>query len=123
MRDHQGLNPQFADYLTMLMKLFNAALNDPDKFRLQIQLNKDNSSDLFFNQVLPFKQLQMLGCHFELLEEARVFAHIKFRHQMARIQFDQMQAKLAQVCKTIKEKNPSLIAHICKEVQNMRPYG
>lgn len=34
-----------------------------------------------------------------------------------------MQAQLALVCKTIKEKNPSLIHHICKEVQTKRPYG
>ena len=34
-----------------------------------------------------------------------------------------MQAKLALVCRSIKEKNPSLITHICREVQNQRPYG
>jgi hypothetical protein len=34
-----------------------------------------------------------------------------------------MQAKLAKVCKNIKDKNPSLIQHICKEVQKERPYG
>ena len=41
----------------MLIKLFNSALNNPDTYRLQIQLNPDNSSDLFFNQILPYKQL------------------------------------------------------------------
>ena len=39
------------------------------------------------------------------------------------MKLEQMQAKLALVVKTIKEKNPSLIATICKEVQNQRPYG
>ena len=34
-----------------------------------------------------------------------------------------MQEKLAHVCKSIKEKNPSLIAQICREVQRLRPYG
>mmetsp|Transcript_1689 Transcript_1689/g.2341 ORF Transcript_1689/g.2341 Transcript_1689/m.2341 type:complete len:124 (+) Transcript_1689:412-783(+) len=123
MREGQNLSPQFADYLTMLIRLFNSALQNPDTFRLQIQLNPNNSSDLFFNQILPYKQLQMLGCHFELLKEETVYRHIKYRHQLSLIHLEQMQAKLATVCKTIKEKNPSLIHHICKEVQNMRPYG
>ena len=57
--------PEFHEYMTMLIKLFNSALNNPDTYRAQIQLNIDNSSDLFFNQILPYKQLQMLGCHFE----------------------------------------------------------
>ena len=65
----------------------------------------------------------MLGCHFEQLGEEKIFQHIKFRHQMAKLNLEQMEAKLAQICKTIKEKNPSLIQHICKEVQAMRPYG
>ena len=39
------------------------------------------------------------------------------------IHFEEMQKKLATITKTIKDKNPSLLHHICKEVQNMRPYG
>ena len=72
MRERQELNPQFADYLTMLIRLFNSALQNPDTFRLQIQLNVDNSSDLFFNQILPYKDLQMLGCHFQLLGDETI---------------------------------------------------
>ena len=65
----------------------------------------------------------MLGCHFNLLSEETVYKHIKFRHQMAMLQHEAMQKKLATITKTIKEKNPALLHHICKEVQNMRPYG
>jgi hypothetical protein len=80
MRDNQNLTPQFADYLTMLIKLFNSAIATPDTFHLKIQLNIDNNMDLFFNQILPYKQLEMLGCHFNLLPEERIFQHIKYRH-------------------------------------------
>lgn len=83
-----------------------------------MQLNSDNSGDMFFNHILPFKQLQLLGCHFSLAEMPKVEAQIKYRHRIARIKLEQMEQKLALVCKTIKQKNPSLIAHICKEVQN-----
>ena len=57
MKEKQGLNPNFPEYLTMLIKLFNSAINTPESYRCQMQLNKDNSADLFINQVLPFKQI------------------------------------------------------------------
>lgn len=88
-----------------------------------MQLNADNSGDLFFNQILSFKQLQILGCHFDLCAESTIQNHIKFRHRMAHLKLMQMEAKLAQICKTIKDKNPALISQICKDVQRLRPYG
>ena len=33
MREQQGLVPQFADYLTMLIKLFNNTITNPDTYR------------------------------------------------------------------------------------------
>ena len=50
-------------------------------------------------------------------EENRVQQHIKYRHAVARLQLEHVQLKLQQICRHIKEKNPALIAHICKEVQ------
>ena len=67
----------------MLIKLFNQVISSPNTFKCQIQLNKDDSADLFMNQILPYKQLQLLGCHFELATEAKVHRHIKFRHHVA----------------------------------------
>ena len=55
-----------------------------------MQLNKDNSGDLFFNQVLPFKQLQLLGCHFKMGDPSRAEAHIKYRHRLAITKLEQM---------------------------------
>ena len=36
MAEEQQLIPLFADYLTMLVRLFNSALQNPDTYRLQI---------------------------------------------------------------------------------------
>ena len=49
MKELQGLHPQFADYLTMLIKLFTQTITNPDTLRCQVQLNVDNSADMFFN--------------------------------------------------------------------------
>jgi hypothetical protein len=42
---------------------------------------------------------------------------------MANIERAQAQAKLELMCKSIMEKNPSLIKHIAREVQKERPWG
>ena len=39
MKESQGLNPLFQDYLTMLIKLFNQSIASPDTYRCQMQLN------------------------------------------------------------------------------------
>ena len=84
MKDQQGLKPQYADYLTMLIKLFNQAIESQDT-KCQMQTNKDNTGDLFFNQMLPYKQLQLLGCRFNLAPDQKVQEHIKYRHMVARL--------------------------------------
>ena len=72
MKERQHLNPQFCDYLTVLIKLFNQSIVSRDTHKCQMQLNADNSGDLFFNQILPYKQLELLGCHFTQKHEDRV---------------------------------------------------
>ena len=69
----------------MLIKLFNKSLEQQDTYKCAMQLNKDNSGFLFFNQILSYKQIQLLGCHFSLGNEERVQQHIKYRHAFARI--------------------------------------
>ena len=39
----------------MLIKLFNQAIQTPKTTRLQLQMNKDNSADLFFQQVMEYE--------------------------------------------------------------------
>lgn len=49
MKEHQGLHPNYSEYLTMLIKLFNCSISTPETHKCQMQLNKDNSADLFIN--------------------------------------------------------------------------
>ena len=91
----------------MLIKLFNATIQTPLTMKLQLQMNKDNSSDLFFQQILeyekeskdkekkndpdrekemiPYKSLQMLACRFNEGEEEMIKHHIKYRHKIAKV--------------------------------------
>ena len=76
-----------------------------------------------FNHVTDYKEIRLLEAEFHPSEEDEVKQHIKFRHKVANIELAQVQAKLELMCKSIKEKNPSLIKHICREVQKERPWG
>ena len=51
----QSLTPDFPEYLTMLIKLFNQGISSPKTTKLQLQMNKDNTGDLFFQQVMEYE--------------------------------------------------------------------
>lgn len=57
MKEAQELKPEYADYCTMLIKLFNQAITAPETLKCQMQTNKDDSGDLYFNHFLPYKRL------------------------------------------------------------------
>ena len=112
------MKPDFTDYLTMLIKLFNCVISQPDQqpsaYKCVFNIKKDNTGELYFNQVLDFKNLCLLVAKFEVEQEDRVKLHIKYRHKVAKLEYHNMVNKLAQVCKVIEEKNPSLIKELCK---------
>lgn len=58
----------------------------------------------------------MLQCDFQPESDDRVRMHLKYRSRLAKIEFDEMQARLQNVCAIIQDKNPSLVKHICKAI-------
>ena len=55
----------FNDYPTMLIKLFNGVIESPDTYKIQMDLNEDNSADLFFKRQMTFKEVIMLQIPFD----------------------------------------------------------
>ena len=54
----QSLTPDYPEYPTMLIKLFNQAIKtkaNPKPIKIQLQMNKDNTGDLFFQQVMEYE--------------------------------------------------------------------
>ena len=39
----------------MLIKLFNQTIQSPKTMKIQLQMNKDNTGDLFFQQVMEYE--------------------------------------------------------------------
>ena len=79
----QELHINFLDYPTMLIKLFNQALESQKTFKCELQTNIDNSADLLFRQILPYKELNILQCHFTLGTDEMIQRHIKHRYQLS----------------------------------------
>ena len=55
MKQNQRLIQDYPEFLTMLIKLFNQAVVTPKTTKIQFQMNKDNSGDLFFQQVMEYE--------------------------------------------------------------------
>ena len=55
MKDKLGLKIDFDGFLTMLIKFFNQAIEDPESYKLMMIMNSDSTANLRFIKMLPFK--------------------------------------------------------------------
>ena len=76
------------------------------------------SSERFPTQ---FKTLELLKCDFKAANETTVKHQIKYRNRVAKMELEQMQMRLKQVCEVIEDLNPSLVQQVCKALQNRKP--
>jgi len=56
-KDQQELKPDFLEYTTMLIKMFNNAATNPEEFQLELIIaeTEDNSATLEFQQIFSVK--------------------------------------------------------------------
>ena len=116
--------------VSLLSNLLQDAKKIPEdrlkgKYGVQLQINRDNSGELTFTQAMEFvekgdfesvlkepkqfKTLHLLKCDFEAADESTIKHQIKFRNRVAKVELDQMEARLKQVCGVIEDLNPSLV--------------
>lgn len=87
----------------MLIKLFNGVIESPETYKIQMELNADNTAELRFKRQMSFKEVTMLQVDFntadqhipshkldvyETAEEAQpdvdlIKQHIRHRHNIA----------------------------------------
>ena len=68
----------------------NCAASEPKSYRIRLQILKDNTALLQFTQVLDYKQMTIFTCALEVEEEERIKMHIKFRHRLAKVEYEEM---------------------------------
>ena len=100
-RKQYSLKPTFPGYLTLLIKLFNAAIDDPDKAQCQLRILRDNSAELAFDQTVSFTSVHLLTIPFDQESEERTKMHIKHRYRLAKHDYEAQQANLKAIVELI----------------------
>lgn len=149
-KDTQRLKPDFIDYLTMLIKMFNNTVTNPEEYQLEFVIDQDNQATLNFLQIFSVKTahikstrkgssksssksdtvsinqanvktVKALSAAFVMEDEDRVKLHIKFRNNIAVAELEETQQRLASVVEIIQAKNPSLIHQLCVSIATKQP--
>lgn len=78
LKERLSLKIDFDGFLTMLIKFFNQAIEDPEQYKLMMIMNSDSTANLKFIKMLPFKQLEQLSLKFKLGEMDAIQKHVVF---------------------------------------------
>ncbi len=112
----------FNQFPTMLIKLLNNCIEDPEQFKCEMIMNSDSSATLKVIRILEFKWLEQLSLTMKLGDMDIINQHVSFRYRLIRNQLLDNQRKLEEVCNILKLKNPSLISQINKAAMISQPY-
>ena len=112
----------FTEYPTVLIRMLNACIKEPDTHLAVFVMQTDGSARMDFIQNMEYKFVELLSCHFISSPEELVREHITFRYNIIKSKMQMMQARLADVNALVKLKNPSLLLQLQKG-SPMKPRG
>jgi Centriolar protein SAS N-terminal len=78
-----GLKINFPELLTMLIKLINQCIEDPEQFKCILIMNSDSTATLKIFKVLEFKSLDQLTITLKLGDVETLKKHVSFRYKIA----------------------------------------
>ena len=105
-----GLSCNFHQFLTMLIKLTNSSINDPDSNKLQMIMNTDSTATLRFikkltvakdltnnklkqqedpDDSIDFKDLDQLTLKMDMGPMETITHHVQHRFNLAKAEFEQ----------------------------------
>jgi hypothetical protein len=122
MKEKLKLKASFEEFLTMLVKLLNGCIEDPEHFKCLLIINTDSSATLKILKDLEFKTLEQLSLNLRLGDQDQINRQVSHRFKLSKLLLRQNQARLQQVAQILKLKNPSLIAQINKQAIISGPY-
>ena len=113
-QETQKLMVDFNEYPTVLMRMLNACIKEPDTHLAVFVMQNDGSARMDFIQNMEYKFVELLSCQFISSPEELVREHITFRYSILKSKMQMMQARLADVNALVKLKNPSLLLQLQK---------
>lgn len=121
MQEHQKLMIDFPDYVSVLIKMLNSCIKEPQSFLAVFSMQKDGPSRLDFIQNMEYKFVELLSCDFVMSSDESVRQQIAFRYNSVKSKLALMQARLQDINALVKVKNPSLLLQLQKPRQHSNP--
>ena len=94
LKEKLNLKCDFPGFTTMLVKLVNSCIIDPDHFKAVMVVNCDSTADLTFYQILDFKDLSILELKLHLGDEDEINAHASYRFKLRSYELEESKRRL-----------------------------
>jgi len=114
MQEHQKLMIDFPEYVSVVMKMLNHCIKEPQSYLAVFVMQRDGQARLDFIQNMEYKFIEMLSCDFVASPEEVVRQQITFRYNSVKSRLALMQGRLEDINALVKVKNPSLLLQLQK---------
>ena len=112
MQESQKLMIDFSEYSSVLMRMLNSCIKEPQCFLAVFIMQRDGQGRLDFIQNIEYKFIELLSLDFMAGEEEMVRGQITYRYNAVKSKLALMQARLSDISSLVKVKNPSLLLQI-----------
>ena len=112
MQESQKLMVDFAEYPSVLVRMINSCIKDPNSHLAVFVMKEGGRARLEFIRNMEYKFVELLNINFVRSPEDLVQQHITYRYNAIKSRLAIMQSRLADVNALVKVKNPSLLLQI-----------
>eukprot|EP00668_Euglena_longa_P001071 GGOE01001279.1.p1 GENE.GGOE01001279.1~~GGOE01001279.1.p1 ORF type:complete len:234 (+),score=51.81 GGOE01001279.1:96-797(+) len=112
LQEEQKLMCEFKGFATILLRMLNRCIKEPQMFLAILILTSDGSAVLEFIQNMEYKFVELLVLPFKESPEYIIRQQISYRYNSLRSRLSMMQARLQDINAVVKVKNPSLLMQL-----------
>jgi|UniRef100_A0A7S4GG13 hypothetical protein len=117
LQDEQKLMCEFKGFASILLKMLNRCIKEPQSFLAVLILTSDGHAVLEFVQNMEYKFVELLVLPFKESPEYVIRQQISYRYNSLRSRMSVMQSRLQDVNALVKIKNPSLLMQLQRNSQ------
>ena len=114
MQENQKLTVNFVEFSSLVKKLFNNCINDPQSYTAVFIMQKEGTARLDFIQNIEYKFIELLSVDFVNSPDETVRKQISYRYNAIRTKLELVQNRIQAISNIVKNKNPSLLLQIQK---------
>ena len=112
MQENQKLCITFNEYATLVKKMFNNCINEPQSFLAVFIMQKEGTARLDFIQNIEYKFIELLSIDFINFSDDVVRKQITYRYNAVKRKMEMTKDRINMISNLVKVKNPSLLLQI-----------